>query len=160
MYNKILQIGNIRTDRETFPNPQSTRIYSPKGLAPTFTLVYAPLILVKENGEYVVRETTGVEEMRLIGVEFDDVQKALPVFGASVVYLIGVCPVVVVAMKGLETSEVVVIVGTYVIRHEIDDYLKSRFVSALDQAPELCHTCRRLVCEIGVYVVVVADGVG
>ena len=75
MYNKILQIGNIRTDRETFPNPQSTRIYSPKGLAPTFTLVYAPLILVKENGEYVVRETTGVEEMRLIGVEFDDVQK-------------------------------------------------------------------------------------
>jgi DNA (cytosine-5)-methyltransferase 1 len=75
MYNKILQIGNIRTDRATFPNPQSTRIYSPKGVAPTFTLVYAPLILVKENGQYKVRETTGVEEMRLIGVEFDDVQK-------------------------------------------------------------------------------------
>lgn len=75
MYNKILQIGNIRIDRKTFPNPQSTRIYSPKGLAPTFTLVYAPLILVKENGEYKVRETTGVEEMRLIGVEYDDVQK-------------------------------------------------------------------------------------
>ena len=54
MYNQILQIGNIRTDRETFPNPQSTRIYSPKGCAPTFTLVYAPLIFVKENGEYKV----------------------------------------------------------------------------------------------------------
>ena len=63
-------------------------------------------------------------------------------------------------MKGLETSEVVVIVGTYVIRYEIDDYLKSRFVSALDQALELFHTCGRLVCEIGVYVVVVANGVG
>lgn len=75
MYNRILQIGNIRTDRKTFPNPQSTRIYSPRGLAPTFTLVYAPLILVKENGEYKVREMTGVEEMRLIGVEYDDVQK-------------------------------------------------------------------------------------
>ena len=75
MYNQILQIGNIRTDRETFPNPQSTRIYSPKGCAPTFTLVYAPLIFVKENGEYKVREMTGVEEMRLIGVEYDDVQK-------------------------------------------------------------------------------------
>ena len=75
MYNQILQIGNIRTDRETFPNPQSTRIYSPKGCAPTFTLVYAPLIFVKENGEYKVREMTGVEEMRLIGVEYAEVQK-------------------------------------------------------------------------------------
>ena len=75
MFPQIMQIGNIRIDRSTFPNPQSTRIYSPKGYAPTFTLVYAPLILVKENGEYKVREMTGVEEMRLIGVEYDDVQK-------------------------------------------------------------------------------------
>lgn len=75
MYNQILQIGNIRIDRKLFKNPQQHRIYSPKGLSPTLTLMFPPLILVKENGVYKIREMTGVEELRLMGVEYDDVQK-------------------------------------------------------------------------------------
>ncbi|MCM1218252.1 MAG: DNA (cytosine-5-)-methyltransferase [Lachnospiraceae bacterium] len=79
MYNQILQIGNIRIDRKLFKNPQQHRIYSPKGLSPTLTLMFPPLILVKENGDYKIREMTGVEELRLMGVEYEDVQKLVDI---------------------------------------------------------------------------------
>ena len=75
MFNQIIQIGNVRGDRKTFANPQSTRIYSPKGLAPTLTLCDSHYMLVKENGNYKIRELTGVERMRLMGVENSDIQK-------------------------------------------------------------------------------------
>ena len=76
---KILQMGNIRVDRKKFFNPHCGRIYSPKGICPTLTVTIIPLILVKENGVYKVREMTGVEEMRLMGVENEDIEKLMSV---------------------------------------------------------------------------------
>lgn len=76
---KILQMGNIRVDRKKFFNPHCGRVYSPKGVCPTLTVTIVPLILVKENGVYKVREMTGVEEMRLMGVEDDDIKKLMSV---------------------------------------------------------------------------------
>lgn len=73
--NKILQIGNIRKNRRIFVNPMQFRVYSPKGACPTLTLAYPPLVLTKENGEYKIRELSGFECMRAMGVEDDDIQK-------------------------------------------------------------------------------------
>lgn len=75
-FGKILQIGNVRINRETFDNPYQSRVYSPKGLAPTLT-TFPLLILVKENETYQIREITGGEGMRLMGVDFDDVKKLM-----------------------------------------------------------------------------------
>ena len=33
--NKLIQIGNMRTDSENFKNPQTGRVYSIEGIAPT-----------------------------------------------------------------------------------------------------------------------------
>lgn len=74
-FTNIVQIGNMRKNRTKFSNPQQYRVYSPKGTCPTLTLAYAPLILMKENGEYLVRRMSGVECMRCMGVEDSDIDK-------------------------------------------------------------------------------------
>ena len=35
MSNKIIQLGNIREDSKNFKNPQTGRVYSAEGIAPT-----------------------------------------------------------------------------------------------------------------------------
>lgn len=71
----LVQLGNLRIDRTGFRNPQDTRVYSPKGTCPTITLSMSTRFLIKDNGEYKVRRLSGFEEMRLMGVEDDDIQK-------------------------------------------------------------------------------------
>lgn len=76
-FGQILQIGNLREDRKVFSNPQRTRIFSPKGVSPTLTMGDGFYILVKENGSYRIREITGFERMKLMGVDDVDIQKLL-----------------------------------------------------------------------------------
>lgn len=71
----LIQLGNMHTDRDKFKNPQGTRVYSGMGTCQTLTLASDPMILIKDNGEYKVRKLSGVEEMRLMGVENEDIQK-------------------------------------------------------------------------------------
>ena len=37
MSNKIIQLGNIREDSKNFKNPQTGRVYSAEGIAPTIS---------------------------------------------------------------------------------------------------------------------------
>ena len=75
MFPYLVQLGNLHIDRTGFYNPQDTRVYSPKGSCPTLTLSFSPRFLWISNGEYVVRRISGVESMRLMGVEDEDIQK-------------------------------------------------------------------------------------
>lgn len=49
--NKLIQIGNMRTDSENFKNPQTGRVYFIRGLAPTLNTCQGgdrqPKIIVK-----------------------------------------------------------------------------------------------------------------
>lgn len=71
----LVQLGNLRVNRTGFKNIQDTRVYSPKGPCPTITLSFAPRFLIKDGDEYKVRRLSGVETMRLMGVEDEDIQK-------------------------------------------------------------------------------------
>lgn len=75
----LIQIGNLREERKKFKNPQDGRVYSAKGCCPTLTLSMPPKILIEDNGEYKVRELSGFESMRLMGVDVDDIQKIVDV---------------------------------------------------------------------------------
>ena len=75
----LIQIGNLREERKKFKNPQDGRVYSAKGCCPTLTLSMPPKILIEDNGEYKVRELSGYESMRLMGVDDDDIQKIVDV---------------------------------------------------------------------------------
>lgn len=75
----LIQIGNLREERKKFKNPQDGRVYSGKGSCPTLTLSMSPKILIEDNGEYKVRELSGYESMRLMGVVDDDIQKIVDV---------------------------------------------------------------------------------
>ena len=75
----LIQIGNLREERKKFKNPQDGRVYSAKGCCPTLTLSMPPKILIEDNGEYKVRELSGFESMRLMGVDADDIQKIVDV---------------------------------------------------------------------------------
>ena len=75
----LIQIGNLREERRKFKNPQDGRVYSAKGCCPTLTLCMPPKILIEDNGEYKVRELSGFESMRLMGVDADDIQKIVDV---------------------------------------------------------------------------------
>ena len=71
----LVQLGNLHINRTGFYNPQDTRVYSPKGTCPTLTLSFSPRFLIIDNGVYKVRRLSGFEEMRLMGVEDEDIQK-------------------------------------------------------------------------------------
>ena len=71
----LVQLGNLHIDRTKFYNPQDQRIYSPLGTCPTLTLSFSPKFLIKDGDEYKTRRLSGVEEMRLMGVEDEDIQK-------------------------------------------------------------------------------------
>lgn len=53
--NKIIQIGNLRKGSKSFPNPQSGRVYSRNGIAPTVNTCQGgglePKVLVELNAE-------------------------------------------------------------------------------------------------------------
>ncbi len=71
----LVQLGNLHIDRTKFYNPQDQRIYSPLGTCPTLTLSFSPKFLIKDGDEYKTRRLSGVEEMRLMGLEDEDIQK-------------------------------------------------------------------------------------
>ena len=76
----LVQLGNLHvdrthTDRDGFYNPQDCRIYSALGTCPTLTLSFSPKFLIKDGDEYKVRRLSGVEELRLMGLEDEDIQK-------------------------------------------------------------------------------------
>lgn len=71
----LVQLGNLHIDRTKFYNPQDQRIYSPLGTCPTLTLSFSPKVLIKDGDEYKTRRLSGVEEMRLMGLEDEDIQK-------------------------------------------------------------------------------------
>ena len=76
----LVQLGNLHvdrthTDRDGFYNPQDCRIYSALGTCPTLTLSFSPKFLIKDGDEYKVRRLSGVEELRLMGIEDEDIQK-------------------------------------------------------------------------------------
>ena len=73
----IVQLGNLHVDRTGFYNPQDQRIYSPLGTCPTLTLSFSPKFLIKDGDEYKTRRLSGVEELRLMGVEDEDIQKLI-----------------------------------------------------------------------------------
>ena len=78
----LVQLGNLHvdrthTDRDGFYNPQDCRIYSALGTCPTLTLSFSPKFLIKDGDEYKVRRLSGVEELRLMGVEDEDIQKLI-----------------------------------------------------------------------------------
>lgn len=75
----LIQLGNLRVPRTNFGNPQDGRVYSAKGSCPTLTLCMPPKFLIEDNGEYKVRELSGFESMRLMGVDDDDIQKIVDV---------------------------------------------------------------------------------
>lgn len=75
----LIQIGNLREERKNFKNPQDGRVYSAKGSCPTLTLCMPPKILIEDNGEYKVRELSGYESMRLMGVGDEDIKKLVDV---------------------------------------------------------------------------------
>lgn len=51
--NKIIQVGNIRIETESFRNPQCGRVYDPCGIAPTLNTCNGgqrePKIIVRSN---------------------------------------------------------------------------------------------------------------
>jgi len=71
----LIQLGNMREQRKNFGNPQDGRVYSAKGSCPTLTLCMPLKFLIEDNGEYKVRELSGFESMRLMGVDDNDIQK-------------------------------------------------------------------------------------
>ena len=71
----LVQLGNLHVDRTGFYNPQDTRVYSPMGTCPTLTLSFSPRFMIKDGDEYKVRRLSGVEELRLMGLEDEDIQK-------------------------------------------------------------------------------------
>lgn len=71
----LVQLGNLHIDRTGFYNPQDQRIYSPLGTCPTLTLSFSPKFLIKDGDEYKTRRLSGVEELRLMGLEDEDIQK-------------------------------------------------------------------------------------
>lgn len=73
----LVQLGNLHVDRAKFYNPQDQRIYSPLGTCPTLTLSFSPKFLIKDGDEYKTRRLSGVEELRLMGVEDEDIQKLI-----------------------------------------------------------------------------------
>ena len=73
----LVQLGNLHIDRAKFYNPQDHRIYSPLGICPTLTLSFSPKFLIKDGDEYKTRRLSGVEELRLMGVEDEDIQKLI-----------------------------------------------------------------------------------
>lgn len=73
----LVQLGNLHIDRTGFYNPQDQRIYSPLGTCPTLTLSFSPKFLIKDGDEYKTRRLSGVEELRLMGVEDEDIQKLI-----------------------------------------------------------------------------------
>ena len=73
----LVQLGNLHVDRAKFYNPQDQRIYSPLGTCPTLTLSFSPKFLIKDGDEYKTRRLSGVEEMRLMGVEDEAIQKLI-----------------------------------------------------------------------------------
>lgn len=73
----LVQLGNLHIDRTKFYNPQDQRIYSPLGACPTLTLSFSPKFLIKDGDEYKTRRLSGVEELRLMGVEDEDIQKLI-----------------------------------------------------------------------------------
>ena len=73
----LVQLGNLHIDRTKFYNPQDQRIYSPLGTCPTLTLSFSPKFLIKDGDEYKTRRLSGVEELRLMGVEDEDIQKLI-----------------------------------------------------------------------------------
>ena len=72
---KLIQLGNMRIDRNNFKNPQDGRVYSAKGSCITLTLGIPPKILIDDDGKYKVRELSGREGLLLMGVEKEDVEK-------------------------------------------------------------------------------------
>ena len=74
----LVQLGNLHIDRKIdgFHNPQDTRIYG-SGTCPTLTLSSSPRFLIKDGDEYKTRKLSGVEELRLMGVEDEDIQKLI-----------------------------------------------------------------------------------
>ena len=73
----LVQLGNLHIDRTKFYNPQDQRIYSPLGTCPTLILSFSPKFLIKDGDEYKTRRLSGVEELRLMGVEDEDIQKLI-----------------------------------------------------------------------------------
>lgn len=73
----LVQLGNLHVDRTGFYNPQDTRVYSPMGTCPTLTLSFSPRFMIKDGDEYKTRRLSGVEELRLMGVEDEDIQKLI-----------------------------------------------------------------------------------
>ena len=71
----LVQLGNLHVDRTRFYNPQDTRVYSPMGTCPTLTLSFSPRFLFIDEGKYKVRRLSGFESMRMMGVEYEDIQK-------------------------------------------------------------------------------------
>lgn len=64
MSNKIIQLGNIRKDSKNFTNPQTGRIYSVDGIAPTLNTCQGgdrqPKVLV--NMKNIIDDTYGYEK--------------------------------------------------------------------------------------------------
>jgi site-specific DNA-cytosine methylase len=76
-FDHIIQIGNLRKDRVRFGNPQDGRVYSMKGVCPTLNISSPPLFLIEDDGEYKIRYLSGIESLRLMGVEDEDIQKCV-----------------------------------------------------------------------------------
>lgn len=75
--NKIIQLGNLREDLENFSNPQTGRIYSVDGIAPTLNTCQGgdrqPKVLVNMD-EMIIDDTYGYEKSNRY---YDDYSPAL-----------------------------------------------------------------------------------
>lgn len=76
-FDHIIQLGNLRKNRTKFANPQDGRVYSMKGVCPTLNISSPPQFLVEDNGEYKIRNLSGIESLRLMGVDDEDIQKCV-----------------------------------------------------------------------------------
>ena len=66
--NKIIQIGNMRSDTKNFSNPQTGRVYSVNGIAPTLNTCQGggrePKVLVEVDNMKIVCERRIDEGLR------------------------------------------------------------------------------------------------
>jgi len=67
---------------------------------------------------------------------------------------------VVIGPKGTDARPVALIVPGHMVRDKVHDHLQSVVMGPLHQPLELFHPAVRIICQIGIYVIVIRDGIG
>ena len=52
------------------------------------------------------------------------------------------------------------VLAGHMVRHEVDDDLQPGSMGALNQFLELLHATRHVDSQVGVYIIIVGDGIG